>query len=270
MIFSQPDRYPELKNYLSKHSVELTGKEQVWSYALLGGVMGVTSVILGAVSFVHGRMAVLLPLSAVCLTTGIITMMRAYRLSQRHEPIVKQESVAARRHIKNTVDAGGRIEHAVPFSVGMVLEECATAWRRVHDSLNGPVWKDPGLGAHWASVRDNARRAADSAMDEVLAMASPHLTDPAEAGRIRSLQQLVQRFAGTEEIEMTPLPPSFTPALATADQLRTLALEVEYATASVAQDDGLRENLQATNQISGVLGELRNLQQAEDELHRSN
>ncbi|PMV84498.1 hypothetical protein, partial [Pseudomonas sp. GW460-C8] len=62
----------------------------------------------------------------------------------------------------------------------------------------------------------------------------------------------------------------FTPALATADQLRTLALEVESATISVRQDGGLRDNLQATTQISGVLGELRSLQQAEDELHQQN
>ena len=265
MFFNRPKRYPNLEEYLGKRPVEISSREKVLLWAL-GALVCFVAIVPAAIFLPLAKAALV---TAVGASSGALMIIRAIRESRKRLPFAQQEGLHTRRQLKNALDAGG-MDHIIPASIGAVLDECVVAAKRVEVALAGPTWQDPALPQHWVSVRDNAMRAADNALDEAFALTGPHLNENWQERPIQSLQHLIQRIVGTEEIPMTPLPPSFRPALDLADRLRTLALEIETVTHEVASESTLRGNLAASTRLDSVLTEIRGLQSAEQELHQDN
>ena len=269
MLFGKPNLYPVLEKYLDRNAVEIEWSRPKMTWAVCGGLCLVMSLASfetrsGETGSSHPALQLLWFFAFIALGSWMIA--KGIKSTQVHAHPVQIEGLRVRRALRQA-KSGGRLIDAMPSSVGIVLEECAVAWKRIDESFAGHVWNDPALPKHWSAIRDTAKSAANDAMDEALALAAPHLLNPWEHRPVRSVSDLIQRVVGGEEPPLTPLPPSFRPAVQIADQLRTLALEVESISQQVAVDSGVRGNLQASVRIDGVLSELRSLQVAEQELH---
>ncbi len=263
MIFNRPKLYPNLEEYLHTNKFKFTHTEVVLGW-VAGAILTFATMVPAFIVLNAARGAAV---SVAAIAAGTWMILRAMRAARQRLPFAQQEGLQIRRQLKDAVE-NGSINHVIPASVGAVLDECVLGARRIELALSGHIWQDPALPAHWVSVRDNAMRAREASIDEVFALAGPHVSESGKNRPIRSLQDLMQRIAGTEEIPMMPLPPSFRPALDIADRLRTVALELETASAEVAQESTLRGNMLATSRLDSVLGEIRGLQSAEEELHQ--
>lgn len=164
----------------------------------------------------------------------------------------------------------GKLHRRIDRAAGLLLEECARQWLRIHDAVSGTFWEDKDLPAHWKHVRDQSTSAANRAMDDLIVMLKPVL-------ETRDKQTSTQEFIGDMlenvlnvkvEGPVEPLPAAFLPARDIAQKLMQLADEVEETTQRAADDPSFREHYSSATQIDHVLGELRAIKQAESELHQ--
>ena len=170
----------------------------------------------------------------------------------------------------NTALTKGKLHRRIDKAVGLLLEECARQWLRVHDAVSGTFWEDKNLPMHWKHVRDQSKSAANRAMDDLIVMLKPVL-------EARQQQTSTQEFIGDvletflnvpSEGPLEPIPAAFLPARDIAQKLMQLADEVEETAQRAAHDPSFREHYSSATQIDHVLSELRAIKQAESELHQ--
>lgn len=267
MLFARPNPFPSLEKYLDRHPYEIEWSSKKMTYAILGGLCLLFSLV-GVDQFErHVLLSLLWFFGLICL--GIFAIHGIITHSGRTVPQAHLEALHAKRQLRHA-KAGGALDRALPTSIGIVMEECAAAWIRVDECLAGPMWTDPALASHWMSIRNSAKTAAAAAMEEVFCLACPHLTNPNEARPVRSVQELVQRVIGTEARPITSIPASFRPAIKIAEQLQSLAFQVESATETIVAERMHPESPNAVARLENVLRDLRSIQVAEEELHIEN
>jgi hypothetical protein len=140
----------------------------------------------------------------------------------------------------------------------------------VHESLTHPFWASGSLPVHYESVRDQADRAAESGMNEVLALFRPLLPD---AHVKRPVMDYVgEAFEGLSkrptDADLT-LPPAYGLARDLVEKMRTMADELERITRSASLDASTFEQHGAAPALDGAIHDMRNLRQAEEELNQA-
>lgn len=178
-----------------------------------------------------------------------------------------------------------RLHREVDASVLQLLEASAYHWSRVQSVLNGPIWNAPNLGAHWAGVRQQAQLAADTAMSELMTMASSAIGLPQRDREVEA-KGVMKDFFDLEITEAlnnlkTLAASDWTEyahksahsehivrgGMAVAERLRHLADEVEGAQSSLSTAPGAAPVEYSSSQtLDAVLSELKAVKQAEDEL----
>lgn len=178
-----------------------------------------------------------------------------------------------------------RLHREVDASVLHLLEASAYHWSRVQSALNGPIWNAPDIGAHWAGVRQQAQLAADTAMSELMTMASSAIGLP-QRDRDVEAKGVMKDFFDLEITEAlnnlkTLAASDWTEyahksahsehivrgGMAVAERLRHLADEVEGAQSSLSSTPGAAPVEYSSSQtLDAVLSELKAVKQAEDEL----
>ena len=162
-----------------------------------------------------------------------------------------------------------RLHRDLSDPVSSLLEECARSWSRAMEALEGPFWTNVNLPLHWQSLRAQALLAVEQGMNEVLVILSAAV--PEEPGKWR-FDEVVEEvlgkkvFAGSSKDDHIPM--TYEPARELAGKLKRLAAEVESATRDVAKDEAIAAQFSSGSALDLCVGELRQIQQAEDELRQ--
>lgn len=182
------------------------------------------------------------------------------RRQEAHEAIVYMNSALA----------AGKLHRKIDPAAGILLEECARHWSRVHEALSGTFWEDRDLPGHWKAVRDQALTAANRAMDDIIVMLKPVLaTRNPQAASHEFISSIMESFFNVEsQMPVEPLPAQYLPARDIAQKLMMLANEVETTAQRAARDDSFKQHYSSGSQIDVVLSELRAIQEAETELEQ--
>jgi hypothetical protein len=144
-----------------------------------------------------------------------------------------------------------------------VLESCAESWSRVHYSMSHGAWSRHELPAHYVALRDKVRTVADDTMHEVLLAFAPLLPD-----HVKSRDPMDYVSEAIESLGAAPRQSPRTHASALmlstelADKLQRLAVEAE----SIVTSSQVETQLQPGSSVDSVLGQLRDLKRAEEEL----
>lgn len=164
----------------------------------------------------------------------------------------------------------GKLHRRVDRACGVLLEECARHWARVQDALSAPFWQDRDLPLHWKQIRDSSRAAADRAMDDIVVILKPVLESRQPQSGVHEIvgDLLESVFNVQTDGPIEPLPRQYLPARDVARKLMALADEVEAATDSARNDPAFAEHFSQNTQIDQVLLNLREIRQAESELHQ--
>ncbi len=242
-----------------------TGAGCLLSLMLSGGVWFFLERFLGL--WVAGLMSVFVVLPIVTIFTMLWVSNLAKpknedeeRRKQAHEAVVFMNGALEK----------GRLHRKVDRAPGLLLEECARHWGRVHDALSGAFWEDKELPLHWKTIRESSLAAADRAMDDIVVMLKPVL-EPRNprTGPEEFIGDVLESFFNiSTEAPFEPLPAAFLPARDIAQKLKALADEVEVASAKAVRDQAFTEHYSSPTQIDEVLMNLREIRQAETELHQ--
>jgi len=182
------------------------------------------------------------------------------RRQEAHEAIV----------FMNSALSAGKLHRKIDPAAGMLLEECARHWSRVHEALSGTFWEDRDLPGHWKGVRDQALNAANRAMDDIIVMLKPVIAARnAPPSSHEFISSIMESFFNVEaEMPVEPLPAQYLPARDIAQKLMVLADEVEATAQRAARDESFKQHYSSGSQIDVVLSELRAIQEAETELQQ--
>lgn len=154
----------------------------------------------------------------------------------------------------------GRLHRAFHPAVATTLEECAGYHARIVLALE-----------RWdaSELRENARLAADVAMDEAIVHAGstlPYVAPP------RPLEQLSDTLEDIGFGPLTrdgrahePMPPGFRPIREIAERLRELAVRCEAASTERRAEEPVSA---AFRHLDATLGEMRSREEAESELRQ--
>jgi hypothetical protein len=169
----------------------------------------------------------------------------------------------------------GKLQRIAYDSTTSLLEACARNWWRVRQALESPFWTSPNLPPHYKSVREQAGRAADRGMDEVVVMLRNELEVPYRSGLANrvTLSEVIEGVFGVQipdpNAANAPLPMAFKSVRQLADKLDALANDVESLTLEVAKDPAVQSEFKAEMALDLALSEVRSIQQAEDELRQN-
>jgi hypothetical protein len=156
--------------------------------------------------------------------------------------------------------------------VAITLNECAGFWRRIHAASEPKLWKGADLQPHWADTRAEWLEAADVAMAEALILADSSINERAPRARAEELiEDILDTYVFSKRSQQEQhLPPAFVPLRTLAEKLATLASEVEGAQTalSAAPLAPPPTPIEAGRRLDQVLGNLRSIRQAEEELQQ--
>lgn len=176
------------------------------------------------------------------------------------------------------------LKHMDPVAM-QLIEASAYHWSRVHRAFDDGRWNASEIPEHWTALRERASQAADLAMAELIILCRQCIGEPLK-NRKDDFQSVIDDFAGLEIVDalrglakvsathpkeyrfsspQTPL--IFDQARGLAEQLKSLADEVEEST-RIAKTDipELRTSL-GRESIDSLLSDLRHIKRAEVELH---
>jgi hypothetical protein len=149
----------------------------------------------------------------------------------------------------------------------ILIDEAARQWGRVQTNLMHPFWNASGLPMHYEAIRDQAGRAADGAMDEILSMLKPMLPLEGEKRPLvdflgEAIEGLTKKGSKSDE----PIPPMFEPTRQLTEKLHAMADELERITSRASVDPGTFAQRGAAPALDNALYEMRALSRAEQEL----
>jgi predicted DCC family thiol-disulfide oxidoreductase YuxK len=168
-----------------------------------------------------------------------------------------------------------------------LLEAGAYHWSRINKSFEGSTWRANNLADHWLTMRDRAQMASTLAMAELAILCSGCTGEPAKNRKddwqsvvddlvdldIEDALRGLARSAATHPKEYRYQSPRtkeiFEPARRLAENLKAVADEIEQSSPlAVGGGSTLRDSL-AKSSLDDLLGEIRQIREAEQELGRS-
>lgn len=149
-----------------------------------------------------------------------------------------------------------------PATVAL-LEDSARLWNRVRTALDHDFWNGAEVPPTYAVTRQQALRAADEGMADILLLYKPNLPQKVESRPVLDyVAEAAENFGFTRPQPSGDIPPAYEPAREVHAKLARLAEEAERIAAA-----GRRIIPNAPGQsLDVVLGELRALREAESEL----
>lgn len=163
-----------------------------------------------------------------------------------------------------------RLHRTIEPSVADLLEESARNWNRLNGCLCSAYWTSKDLPAHWQSIRDSSRVAADRAMDELLVLLKGSLVGVPvrKSGLEEFVEDVVETYVkGSRKREVDLLPIGFEQARHIAERLKLLAAEIERCSTAILREEPVANQFNSTDAIDLALSDIRSVRAAEDELH---
>ncbi len=265
MILANPAKqFPSLNAYLNASKEPAPVAKFMWPAVLTAGgaIAGASGVSLLARI---GDPAQLIPIiigfggMAIGIWRLLVTYQSLPRPTRRELDANKAAGV-----LRKLIEAR-RLHRDLDSGTLILLEESAHAWGRIHAALGSGYWATDGAPASIQTARNQVRAAADSGMEEILAMYVHHL--PGDVGSRHAMdyvQEALESFTGKGSRDTSGPPPVFYAARDIGEKLRSLAQESE----NLATRTHIEQASASRSELDAALGELRLLKAAEDELRQ--
>ncbi|HWD38537.1 MAG TPA: hypothetical protein VG944_06785 [Fimbriimonas sp.] len=254
----------QLEHYLASYKSPIKPQISKWEYGLPAlASLGVSALLFTehAAAFVAG----------MCLVGGVAFGYKAWTIPAKKPPSPHDELFARADEVVRKLQGLSqqrRIGQTMHPGVALTLNECAGFWRRILNVCENKMWSDAGVQPHWKHAREDWRTAADLGMAEALILADTAITLTPKKPRMEEVvQDVLETYVFPRSRGGEPLPPSFEPLRELAEKLKLLASEVEKTTRRIAEDENVDAAPTASRRLEEVLGQLRAIQQAEEELH---
>lgn len=279
------DRYPVFAAYvtdaLAKNKTSDT--HPVTCFGCAVGLAGVaiatfllTKIMATAMAFVMGSV-IGLPL----LFAFVWWLDQHMNTPKNEEQKRKKELSDALSQFSGPIDRR-RLHKELDPVAGQLMEACAFYYQKAQVSLAGSAWTSDA-GGHRQALRDQISKALDDAMFEALLLAKPCLGKPSkdnwkdkledalDLDVIDTLQSLTG-FKMSDDLRGMHRSPhiriAFEPLRQIAEKLKLLSAEVEKMTLEASRESVIPGLSGPASSIDLVLGELRSVRQAEDELNQ--
>ena len=271
--------YPRLGEFIERRVQ--ASREGDAALGVVGGVVGIVAGVLGGIFGVLAGMGVVsaspqvIATIVVALNLGVWLAIggfwlaakrrRAERRPRRHQR--QAEATLAQMHYALY---RRRLHRDLDPVAGTLLEEAARIYLRLRQTLEGPFWSGRDLPEHWKTVRGQALRASDEAMDEIVVILADCLkTGRAQSGVFELVEQVVDSIKGGTIPAADGTPSGFAQAREIAAGLGKLAGEIETATEQVVREESVAADFSSLNSIDLCLGELRTVRQADEEMREN-
>ncbi len=167
-----------------------------------------------------------------------------------------------------------------------LLEAGAYHWSRVRSSLTGPQWGAKQLPEYWQSLRNQVSVASDEGMSDLLLLARNCLGPP-QKDKQSDIQGVIESFIDLDIADALQGLKQMASADWTAyahqspqaqmvaqhgreiaERLKALADDVESKAGEISMESSMPGELSSLEALDGVLGELRTVREAEEELQQ--
>jgi len=265
MLLSGRKRCPQLAEFLDQYVTRVPMNFANWpgAVAVFGGIMLSIFGLGGHPPFAIAP-AVPIGLGVVLIVLGLIKLLKPTPLTleeQRHRDAwhvaYALQQLITRNRIHRDLDSG---------SIAL-FEEAARLWLRIRAALDSAALKDRHLPPTYAAVRDRIAQASQEAMvDMLLAYRLDITKQPSNWTPLEFVDEALDNFGIRKSFDDRQPPPAFYGARQIAEKLQVLADETE-ALALERLSTPVGPNVPSRS-IDAVLGELRSIRQAEDELRQ--
>jgi hypothetical protein len=268
-----PKQFPNLAKYLETRK-RPSGTNSVLVAQIILGSFGAlaflaATLILGIGFLVtsHLLVAGLIPLG-MALGCAISTVLVSKLGPKKAPPTQLQLEAKVVNDLLSLHMRERRVHKAAPPAVTSMLEESARQYVRIQAALSGSFWRSPDLPPVYANLRDKARVASDSAMEELVVMLRPRISENTRPQHWRDVVDEVAENMGFKVAETGHIfPRDLEPVRHLAEGLHSLANEVEQATIRAITETPGSPN--ADSALRSCLSELRSLNDAESELDQT-
>lgn len=167
-----------------------------------------------------------------------------------------------------------------------LLEAGAYNWTRIMKTLDSPQWSPRDLPAYWVQIKQQVQLAAAEGMAD-LVLLTRSCVGPPQKDRQDDIKNIFESFVDLDIADalqgMKQMASSDWTAYAhqspqaqaisqhgrlIAERLKDLADDVEAKASEIAVSSSTMTGLQSLEALDGVLGELRSVRQAEDEVQQ--
>ncbi len=199
----------------------------------------------------------------------------AYGFSLKHRNREPDPEIQLRREAKQVADRleqcldAKRLHRDLSIEVSALLEEASRNWNRARAALGSPYWRRADLPAHLRAVREQSLLAIDQGMQEMLVLFATSIPDKPSSW---SFSELVDEVLGQDVFasrgRLDHISPFFDEARGVAGKLKELADQVESVSRQLAGQELITGAPRPGAALDVTLSELRQLKQAEEELHQ--
>jgi len=215
----------------------------------------------------------------VGVLTGALTfcvyMLGVFGITERRRARDEDPQVGLRREAKLVAQHLDHLMHEKRLhrdlspDVIELIEEAARSWHRARSALQSPYWKRADLPTHFRSVRDQSLLAIDQGMQEMLVLFA---TSVPKEPRKWTLGEMADEVIGHDVFanrgSLDHVSPYFQEATGVAAKLQELAVQVESVSQQLAGQELITGAPKPGSGLEATLAELRQLKQAEEELHQ--
>lgn len=270
---------PFFSEYLNRLVVEANERNR--KFGLIGGIVGMIGGAMGAALGVLASIG-RIEFSSTSLVATIVGINLAawfavmgFWLHDRRQ----RNNTPERRLQQEAHQVGQRMHQALHrrrlhrclnAAAAELLEEAARHWQRVQTSLTGSFWSDPNLPGHWLSVREQAKNAAARGMEEMLVLLQSSFHEPSRQTFGEVVEEVLETFTGPKWNQDTTFPIGYDAAHQIANKMRQVADAFEQAGLQASRELGETSSSYGSERaLDMALGELRVVQEAEDELRQN-
>lgn len=259
-------QFPHLTRFLQRFLSRRFAPPTEWSAAKIGFIA--LAVIAVNVALGIGRIEA----AAVGLIAVVAGAVFVFGRGSRREPTPEQRFMMEAQAAASVMDQciqKRRLHRDLDAGSLTLLEECARNWQRVQTTFSSGYWDGEDLPLHYRTAKEQALKAVDSGMAEVVLMYRECLPEVVK-GRdaMDFVEEAVEKYVLKEPRNPGFPPPVFDKARKVAEKMRQLATEAEDL-ARTAETDMPAAGSLPGSALDLSIGELRSIRTAEDELRQN-
>lgn len=285
-------RLPTFTDYLNREIHHSPAVKRMAAKAAGASMSLFAGAIAGSLVLAFGQgfgLAFVIGLGVFGIGQVIVALLHRRRLLQRKPNDVRVEEAYEAMGKYAKLAQSRRLHKDLDPAIGQILEACAIHYERAKTALSSSFWNNPSLEGHWAALRAQCLQALDEAMFEALVLGQSCMGKAPDRARSNKVAEIIEDFADLEIIDALDglkvltgkgkLDPFayqspntrvvFGPIREIAERLQTLADEVEKHSQRAIQDSRLSNVGTGSASIDLILGEMKSIESAEQELRQS-